>query len=107
MGFMDKIKGMFGGGATGKFVDKLVAAAEDEIVKRVIAEVKSKAEGEAKGKIKEIALQVMRPKLHEITSQDPTGLATRMGDQILEKAAEKVVDKVWDKVKDQIVQRAA
>ena len=34
MGFLDSIKGMFGGGVAGKFVDKLVAMCEQEIVNR-------------------------------------------------------------------------
>jgi hypothetical protein len=105
MGLMDTIKGLFGG-PVNKFVDKLVAACEGEIERRA-SEIKARAEDEAKGKLKQICMDVGREKLGEITSQDPTGMAAKFGDQILEKASDKLVDKVWDKVKDKIVQKAA
>ena len=104
MGLMDTIKGLFSGGATAGFVDKVISLSEGEIVARAKAELAGMAEDEAKGTLKAIAADIMRGKLREI--EDPTGMVNKLGDQIVDKASEKVVDKVWDRVKDQIKKAA-
>ena len=103
MGLMDKIKGFFAGPAVTGFVDKVVKLCEEEVVKRAIAKIKVDGEEKAKDMLTDIAADVAKEQLQLIP--DPTGIAQKMGGQIIDKAAPKIVDKVWDKVKDKIVKK--
>jgi hypothetical protein len=105
MGLFDKIKSAVSGAASGPLAEKLTSLAEGEVIKRAMANIKAESEGEAKGQLKKMCMDVANEKIAEVN--DPTGLLAKNAQPILNDAADKLVDKVWDKVKDKIVTKKA
>lgn len=99
MGFIDKIKAIFGGGPGAK-VDKVVNASKSVVTANAQGKLAGMAEDAAKDALAGIAADVVNDQIDKVLTGLPKG---PMRDRIVEKAIDKVVDKVWEESKDKLL----
>lgn len=96
MGFLDKIKAMFGG-AAGPDVGRIVNASVGTVTTKSKEKIVGMAEDAAKEVISDLASDAVNAELDKLDDV-PSGY---LRDKLVEKAIEQVVEKVWEKVKEE------